>query len=268
MLPLNAGINAGNRPWLSTGDFPHTDFCDLRDYARMKIRAEDVANRAIELATQKRLTEREASIDAVGKPDLIRDMKRGRMPGGDRLRALADTLDTTVDFLLGKVPSSLRPGAATPLVSFDRLPEDVPVLGTAMGADLEIEHDGEVIHVEQTILELTETRYFVRRMPGIAGDKEAYSLDVVGNSMAARYEDGDPIYVTPNRSVGIGDYVVVQIADPSSEGVIAALVKKLVGRSSTHYELEQFNPPLRFKIALSRVARIHHILTPRELAGR
>ena len=65
----------------------------------MKATAEEVAARASELAAQKRLTDREVSIDATGKPDLLRDMRRGRMPSAERLQALADTLSTTVDFL-------------------------------------------------------------------------------------------------------------------------------------------------------------------------
>lgn len=244
-----------------------TDWQFLRDNARMKIDARDVAKRATELADQKRLTDREASIDASGKPDLIRDMRRGRMPSGDRLQALANTLSTTVDFLLGKTTSSVRPGEDPP-ASLDRLPQDVPVYGTALGADLEV-NDGEIISfVEQTIIEMTEAIYHVIRHPGITGDMDAYSLTVVGNSMSPRYDDGDPIYITTRRQAAVGDYVVLQILNGQSNDVISALVKKLVGRTADHYELEQFQPPIKFRIPKAMVARIHPVLTPKELAGR
>ena len=36
---------------------------------------------------------RQASIEAVGSHELIRDMRRGRMPSVERLRALCDVLD-------------------------------------------------------------------------------------------------------------------------------------------------------------------------------
>jgi len=232
----------------------------------MKIDPAAVAARATELATQKRLTIREASIDATGKPDLIRDMKRGRMPSSDRLQALADTLSTTVDFLLGKTPSSVQPGEAPP-AGMDRLPRDVPVYGTALGANLEVEDGGSVVQVEQTIIELTEVVDRVLRHPGIAGDMEAYSLTVVGHSMEPRWDDGDPIYITTRRQAAIGDYVVVQIRDGSEE-VICALVKKLIGRRSDAYQLEQFNPPIRFWLPVAMVARLHPVLSPRELAGQ
>lgn len=232
----------------------------------MKIDPVDVAARATELATQKNLTIREASIDATGKPDLIRDMRRGRMPAGDRIQALADTLSTTVDFLLGKTPSSVRPGEDPP-AGLDKLPMDVPVYGTALGADLQVDEDGTMLSVEVTIIELTDVIDRVLRHPGIAGDMDAYSLTVVGQSMSPRYDDGDPIYITTKRQASLGDYVVIQIRDGSEE-VISALVKKLIGRRSDAYQLEQFNPPMRFWIPLARVARMHPVLTPRELAGQ
>ncbi|MEE8612076.1 MAG: S24 family peptidase [Sphingomonas aquatilis] len=232
----------------------------------MKIDARDVAARASELAIQKRLTDREASIDATGKPDLIRDMHRGRMPGSDRLQALADTLSTTVDFLLGKTTSSVRPGEDPP-AGLDRLPKDVPVYGTALGANLDVEDGGTVASVEITIIELTHVVDRVLRHPGIAGDMEAYSLTVVGSSMEPRWDDGDPIYITTKRQARIGDYVVVQVRDGSEE-IVSAMVKKLVGRRPDAYQLEQFNPPLRFWIPTSMVGRLHPVLSPRELAGQ
>lgn len=231
----------------------------------MKINAVEVAARATELAMQKKLTDREASIDATGKPDLIRDMRRGRMPSSDRLQALADTLSTTVDFLLGKTSSSVRPGEDPP-AGMDRLPIDVPVYGTALGANLDVEDGGTVVSVEMTIIEMTEVIDRVLRHPGIAGDMEAYSLTVVGQSMSPRWDDGDPIYITTKRQARIGDYVVAQIRDGSEE-VICAMVKKLVGRRSDALQLEQFNPPMRFWLPNDMIARIHPVLTPRELAG-
>jgi phage repressor protein C with HTH and peptisase S24 domain len=238
----------------------------MRDNARMKIDATQVAARATELAHQKKLTDREASIDATGKPDMIRDMRRGRMPSSDRLQALADTLSTTVDFLLGKSPSSVRPGEDPP-AGLDRLPRDVPVYGTALGANLQLEDGDTVVSVEQTIIELTDVIDRVIRHPGIAGDMEAYSLTVVGDSMSPRWDDGDPIYITTKRQAAIGDYVVIQVRDGSEE-VVSALVKRLVGRRSDAYQLEQFQPAIRFWIPVTMVARMHPVLTPRQLAGQ
>jgi len=234
----------------------------------MKADPREIAARAAELAIQRRLTEREASIDASGKPDLIRDMKRGRMPSGDRIQALAVTLGTSVEFLLGQTASSVSAEEADASPSLDRLPMDVPVYGTALGADLQIQDGDEVFEVERTIIELTDVIDRVRRLPGIAGDRDAYVLTVVGNSMAPRYDDGDPIYISTRRQAAIGDYVVVQIRDQSSDEVVSALVKRLVGRTATHFELEQFSPPMRFHIERTRVARIHRVIPPKELAGR
>lgn len=235
----------------------------------MKIDAKDVAARASVLASQRNLTDREASIDASGKPDLIRDMKRGRMPSSDRLDALAVTLGTTTDYLLGKSASSTIPGSpGMATAEMERLPLDIPVYGTALGADLPVEDGGTAVEVEQTIIEMTEVVDHFRRLPGIANDREAYGLMVVGNSMSPRYDDGDPIYCTTKRQPAIGDYVVLQVKDGDhGTEIVSALIKKLIGRTATHYELEQFNPPLRFKISKAQVGRIHRVISPRELAG-
>ena len=47
----------------------------------------------------KHMSARRASIDAVGTPDLIREMRRGRAPSVDRLRALCEVLD--LEFYIG-----------------------------------------------------------------------------------------------------------------------------------------------------------------------
>ena len=43
---------------------------------------------------------RQASMAAVGNPDMIRGMRRGRSPTADRLRALCDVLD--LEFYVGR----------------------------------------------------------------------------------------------------------------------------------------------------------------------
>lgn len=229
--------------------------------------AKAVWARAQELAVQMNLSEREVSIDATGKPDLMRDLKRGSMPGADRLDALAKTLNTTVEFLLGKSPNS-APTGGFPAINFDRLPSDVPVYGTALGANLQVDDRGEVHEVEPTIIEMTDVLDRVKRLPGIMGDSSAYCLTVVGDSMEPRWEDGDPIYVSTTRQPGLGDYVVVQLNNGDTPEIITALVKRLVGRTHQFYEFEQFNPKMRFRISRNRVARLHRIVPPRELYGR
>lgn len=56
--------------------------------------------KAIEQALQERgVSARRASIEAVGSPDLIREMRRGRVPSIERLRALCRVLD--LEFYIG-----------------------------------------------------------------------------------------------------------------------------------------------------------------------
>ena len=50
---------------------------------------------------------RQASVEAVGSPELIRDMRRGRLPSVERLHALCEVLD--LEFYIGprRVPGTL-----------------------------------------------------------------------------------------------------------------------------------------------------------------
>lgn len=51
---------------------------------------------------EKAMSAREVSIAALGKPDAIRAILAGHMPGLDRLEAIAAVLNTTADWLLGR----------------------------------------------------------------------------------------------------------------------------------------------------------------------
>lgn len=265
------GPDAGNCPYLSTGNFPHAFWAAARDDARMSNHAVEAGQRASCRAAELNLTDREASLDASGKPDLIRDMKRGRMPNAERLSALAVTLKTSTDYLLGKADSSvaLDDVGVAPII-LDRLPRDVPVYGTALGADIEVREDGHTNTVEQMVVEYHDPIDMLKRPPGIANNRNVYGLYVAGSSMYPRYEEGHPLYVDGKRPPRIGDDVIVQVARTDGDGnpeMTSALVKRLVRRSATFVELEQFNPPMTFRITLTQILRIHRVIPLAELLG-
>jgi SOS-response transcriptional repressor LexA len=131
----------------------------------------------------------------------------------------------------------------------------VPLLGTAFGGDWE-ELDG----IELTELHLSDVLDYVARPPSLAGDDEAYTVEIVGESMAPRFEPGERAFVSPKSAVRPGDDVVVQLIDPSAEGDLArrvtmVLIKRVVRRTATHIELRQFNPDQTFRVPLDRIAR-------------
>ena len=149
------------------------------------------------------------------------------------------------------------------------LPRDVPVLGTAAGAELEVESDGKPLKIEKTLVEAEPVAY-VRRPPAIVRNRRIYALYITGSSMEHRYRPGDLVYVDPRRAPHVGEDVIVQLigeprADADPAEVVSVLVKQLVRTTATHYELTQHNPPLTFRIAKAQVAEIHRIIPLSEL---
>lgn len=193
--------------------------------------------------------------------------ERGTMPGGDRLRRIAEEIETTVDWLLGTVDSPVQPVSE---VAFrdDRLPyrgqdRDVslPLAGTGDCAELEVcDVAGHKVEVERSSFDPDYTVRMVVRPPALAGVREAYAIEYRGDSMSPRYEAGDYGVVDPRRAYGAGDYVVVQLREGESDTVGSVIVKRLVRATTRELVLEQFNPPLVFTIPRSQVLRVHRIL--------
>jgi phage repressor protein C with HTH and peptisase S24 domain len=137
----------------------------------------------------------------------------------------------------------------------------VPLLGTAFGGEWLDDSD-----VETTELRLAEVLDYLARPPSLAGDDDAYAVEIVGESMAPRFEPGEQVFVSPKAAVRVGDDVIVQLkAAEDVEGsdlagqVTAVLIKRLVRRTAAHVELRQFNPDTTFKVPLERVRAIHRV---------
>ena len=158
---------------------------------------------------------------------------------------------------------------AEPPFNPGELPRDVPVLGTAAGAELELEEGGKALKIEKTLVEAEPVAY-ARRPPAMARNRRIYALFITGTSMEHRFRPGDLVYVDPRRAPHVGEDVIVQLidearADADPAEVISVLVKQLVRTTATHYELTQHNPPLTFRIAKAKVAEIHRIIPLAEL---
>ncbi|HWT12267.1 MAG TPA: S24 family peptidase [Allosphingosinicella sp.] len=222
------------------------------------------------------LNETQASLAAVGKPDLIRDLRRKKgIPGAERLRKLAGVLGTSSDWLLtgegeADAPPPGRSAAvlADPFATFrHERPRDVPVRGTPSCGEVEV--DGE--QVESVEMDLGEVVDYVRRPASLEGRRDVYAIYFTGFSMEPRFEPGEVAYVDAARPPSIGDYVVVQLRRQRGEEdeprIVSALVKRLRRRTADWIELEQFNPPLVFRVEAKRVAVMHRIFPLGELVG-
>ncbi len=144
------------------------------------------------------------------------------------------------------------------------LPRDVPVYHTALGTFAE-ERDGTAI--EQAYIDPREVMDFFPRPPGYSNRRGIYGIYVAGPSMEPRWEPGDPAYVDPKRPPNIGDDVIVYMVRPTedAEELDAVLIKRLVRRSGSFLELEQFNPPSIFRVDNKRIKAVHRVIPRREL---
>ena len=204
-----------------------------------------------------------------------------RKPSTEKLVQLAGVLGVEVAELMELAPPPAPPAAAptgfaAPASAFlmppgvSDLPRDLPVLGTVLGADLELAESGNgLVAVEQLELSRADVMDFVKRPQGLRSNPTAYALYVQGYSMSPRLEQGDLIYVDTRRPPAIGDDVVVQLcaAEDDQQTVVTAMVKRLVRRTSQFVELEQFNPALRFTIPVGKVHAVHRVVRLGELLG-
>jgi hypothetical protein len=195
------------------------------------------------------------SEDKVSK-SLRVDAKARRWQGDEVLRLL--TLMAGGDAVVksevrgtGMNPAEVRDAWMLPGKS-----QPVPLLGTAFGGDWEGLED-----VETTELRLADVLDYIARPPSLADDLEAYAVEIVGDSMAPRYEPGEHAFVSPKAAVRPGDDVIVQLANPPRAGsdlsgtVTEVLIKRLVKRGANFIELRQFNPEQTFRVPIERVAR-------------
>lgn len=224
--------------------------------------------------------DRKISLAVTGSADFIRSTFRaGSIPGAVNLRALADYLGTTDDYLLTGTSHNSEPEARhagnlaspsrvfrgfapDPPMSASPLFRDLPIVGSVLGCN-DHDFDGGP-PVETHILGMGEIIAHVRRPEKLAGNRTSYALYISGDSQSPKFEPGDLIIVNPARQPAIGDDVVVQLRDDADQ-IVTAVIKRLLRRTSTEITLRQFNPPRDIILPITRVAAVHRIMTLSDL---
>jgi phage repressor protein C with HTH and peptisase S24 domain len=144
---------------------------------------------------------------------------------------------------------------AIPFDQIEPLARDVNVYGTLVGGD-----DGDFMFNGDVVDR-------VQRPRGLANVKNAYALRLVGSSMEPKYEEGDLIYVNPDRSPSIRDFVVIEM-HPIEDGTPGkAYLKRLKARTPTKFVVEQYNPPKDIEFLRSAVKVLHRVVPLEELLG-
>lgn len=215
------------------------------------------------------------SVRANVSRNVFADIRRRGSANHSTIEKLIDAVGLTwAEFDAGVVQKEKEPASAAeraPRLAFqgnDR-PRDVPVLGTAECGTIDLHSDNTLVQVETMELHVDDVVDHVRRPIALDNRRDAYAIYFHGNSMAPRYEPGEIAYVDPKRPPGRLDYVVVQLRRPDGEGerIYRVLAKRLVRRTAEFYELEQFNPPLLFRVPVKDVAHCHRIFEWSELVA-
>lgn len=194
-----------------------------------------------------------------------------------RVKALAEAYEVSVGDIfetLGEAPNTKGPFEPnTKLVRFEgasneRMMQDVPILGTALGA----ERVADSLAVEQTFLYSQDVIGYAKRPVILDGRSDIYGIYVQGSSMDPAFEDGQLIFVEGKRQPRVGEYAIVYLRmngkeQEQDDGLSArtVLVKRLVKRSASFLELEQFNPRTTFTIDTKDVLKYHRVIPYTEL---
>lgn len=212
-------------------------------------------------------------------------LKGGKTPRTDTLERVVGAIGLTLaEFYAGQTPNraNVRHRLETPsndyrpapadLLSNGNFPHgltrDIPVLGTAEGAAESVGENGDPMLIESICLSLSEVIEYKVRPSSLVQRKDIYALYISGESMVPRFEQGELVYVDPQRPPSIGDDVIVQLRAERADGdeqVIRALVKRLRRRSTDYAEFEQYNPPMTFRLPTNSIARMHRIMRLDEL---
>jgi phage repressor protein C with HTH and peptisase S24 domain len=206
------------------------------------------------------LSMRDASIKATGSAETIRAIVNGKSqnPRVDTLAKIAETLQTTPEWLTGRIESPVPPQVSPAPVSLPHrqsMPADVPVLGTAAGSLI-----GGAFQIEGGVID------YVRRPPALSGARDVYALYVEGTSMEPLFRPGGLIFVHPHKPPRIGDSVVVQMRNGEHDAVQAS-IGFLRGRTALHVVLGKLNPVAEVSLNRSNVVAVHRVLDMNELFG-
>ena len=87
----------------------------------------------------------------------------------------------------------------------------------------------------------------------------AYALEVSGETMWPRYQDGEIVFCDPLRRVKKGDFVVAQVLEDDNSKAPKAFVKMFSHHNDKELVLEQFNPPQKLVFPHDKVLSVHKI---------
>jgi phage repressor protein C with HTH and peptisase S24 domain len=173
---------------------------------------------------------------------------------------LAPALEVPVEELFAPVGRPISPAgsmasAAQPDTASTA--QDVPVFGSAQAGS-----EGS-FHLNM----LGGPIDWTRRPPGLAGIAGVFAIRVEGDSMIPWRQPGELVFIHHNRPAVPGCHVIAEIWSPEPGQPPRAFLKRLVRRTGTRVELEQYNPPAIMEFEAERVGRLHRVIEWPEALG-
>ncbi|WP_295735618.1 helix-turn-helix transcriptional regulator [uncultured Bartonella sp.] len=95
--------------------------------------------------------------------------------------------------------------------------------------------------------------------PQLLNVKNAYGVEVAGDTMSPRYEDGEIVYIDTLRRVKKGDYVVAQIMMREEDSFPTAFIKRFIRHNEKELVLTQLNPANELVFPHQHVLSVHYI---------
>lgn len=108
---------------------------------------------------------------------------------------------------------------------------------------------------------------WVGRPKGLQGVAGIFAIRIEGNSMAPWREPGELVFVNANRVVTPGCHVIAEVWSPEPGQPPRAFLKRLLRRTGSHVELEQYNPRKIMKFEAERVGRLYRVIEWPEALG-
>jgi hypothetical protein len=93
------------------------------------------------------------------------------------------------------------------------------------------------------------------RPTSLAAEHDAYAVTIVSASMLPRFRPGRQVAVSPSSPLGLGDDVLVTLADDQG-----ALIGELQRQTAEAIGLRQFNPPVGFELLADEFVAVHTIM--------
>lgn len=181
-------------------------------------------------------------------------------PKATRLVDLARFLNTTVDDLMREdapepLQGALFAASTPPPISPTQAPsdgpsllgrKDIPVWASAAAGD----GDGSMILTSEPI-------DYIQRTERTARVKDPFAFHIVGDSMLERLAQGDQVIVSPAMPLlPMTDCVFIHEA---SDGVMYALVKRLLRASGDAWKVRQLNPQRDFELSRRKWSKAYRI---------